>query len=49
MTSVPRIMARLVRPTPTWQLNSRAGSFWDAPGPRDKLGLSWKMMHIDES
>lgn len=42
MTSVPRIMARLVRPTPTWQLKSRAGSGRDASWPRDKLGLSWR-------
>lgn len=42
MTSVPRIMARLVRPTPTWQLKRRAGSRRDASWPRDKLVLSWK-------
>lgn len=42
MTSVPRIMARLVRPTPTWQLKSRAGSRRDSSWPRDKLVLSWK-------
>lgn len=45
MTSVPRIMARLVRPTPTWQLKSRAGSRRDASWPRDKLTLSWKTEH----
>ena len=42
MTRVPRIMARLVRPTPTWQLKSSEGSGRDASWPRDKLGLSWK-------
>ena len=41
MTRVPRIMARLVRPTPTWQLKSSEGSGRDASWPRDKLGLSW--------
>lgn len=46
MTSVPRIMARLVRPTPTWQLKRRAGSRRDASWPRDKLVLSWKTEKI---
>lgn len=47
MTSVPRIMARLVRPTPTWQLKRSAGSRRGALWPRDKLVLSWKT-HIEE-
>lgn len=43
MTSVPRIRARLVRPTPTWQLKRRAGSFRGSPlWPRDRLALSWR-------
>lgn len=42
MTKVPRIMARFVRPTPTWQLKSRAGSRREASWPWDKLELSWK-------
>lgn len=49
MTSVPRIRARLVRPTPTWQLNSRAGSFWDPLWPKPKLGLSWEAQRIPGS
>lgn len=42
MTRVPRIMARLVRPTPTWQLKRSVGSFRGALRPIDKLVLSWK-------
>lgn len=43
MTSVPRIMARLVRPTPTWQLKRSAGSRRGSPlWPRDRLALSWR-------
>ena len=42
MARVPRIMARLVRPTPTWQLKSRAGRGLDLSRPRPRLGLSWK-------
>ena len=45
MARVPRIMARLVRPTPTWQLKSRAGRGLDLSRPRPRLGLSWKSRH----
>lgn len=48
MTNVPRIMARLVRPTPTWQLKTRVGGSLDALRPRHRLGLSCKAEHREE-